>query len=54
MASIGNVTVRMKVDTEALETLRVLHLKCAADIADAIERLSKIGEKDNEDDGDDS
>jgi hypothetical protein len=47
MANIGNLTinVRPKVDTEPLEALRTMHLRLAQELAEAIDRLSRMGEE---------
>lgn len=43
------ITIKPKLDTEALEILRTMHLRMAADIQETIERISDIGVN-NEDD----
>lgn len=37
------ITIKPKFDTEALEMLRVMHLRMAAQIGELIESLSHIG-----------
>jgi hypothetical protein len=49
MATIGHITVRIKIDTEPLEIMRAYHLQAAERIREAIEQLSECDRKGNED-----